>query len=319
MVKEYGKNESAEDNDLEASEAHSEDESEEKEIPLSNKGHASMDIDALNMYLREIEYSQLLTADEEKYYSRLAHQGDITSRNKMIVCNLRLVVKIARRYMNRGLPILDLIEEGNLGLMRAVEKFDPERGFRFSTYATWWIRQNIERAIMNQSRTIRLPVHVLKDLNAYMRSLRSLTQKMGREPSIYEISKIMDCPVDDLKKLMEASERATSLDISLGDENGRQMGEMIPDPSASTPEDTLHDENLVEYVKMWLQSLDDKQKGVIVRRFGLMGYEQATLEEVGNALGVTRERARQIQMEALKKLRIIMVRQGVSREGLFNE
>lgn len=280
--------------------------------------HAT-EMDATRLYLKEIEYSKLLTPQEEVYYARLAQQGDPAGRNKMIVCNLRLVVKIARRYMNRGLAFLDLIEEGNLGLIRAVEKFDPERGFRFSTYATWWIRQTIERAIMNQTRTIRLPIHVVKELNVYLRTVRGLTQQLNRDPSLQEISDAMEKPIHEIKRLLQLSERATSMDVTIGQDNGRSLSDLIPDEQSQEPAELLQDENISTYVSHWLDQLDVKQREVIVRRFGLMGYEKATLEEVGGALGVTRERARQIQMEALKRLRQILEGTGFSEEALFQD
>lgn len=292
-------------------------EPEPKSVKKPRLTASSAEMDATRLYLKEIEYSKLLTPQEEVYYARLAQRGDEIGRNKMIVCNLRLVVKIARRYMNRGLAFLDLIEEGNLGLIRAVEKFDPERGFRFSTYATWWIRQTIERAIMNQTRTIRLPIHVVKELNVYLRTVRALTQQFNRDPTLHEISEVMGRPVDEIKRLLQLSERATSMDITIGQDSGRSLSEMIPDEQSQEPAELLQDENISDYVSHWLGLLDSKQREVIVRRFGLMGYEKATLEEVGSALGVTRERARQIQMEALRRLRQILEGTGFSEEALL--
>ncbi|MDX1334156.1 MAG: RNA polymerase sigma factor RpoS [Gammaproteobacteria bacterium] len=277
----------------------------------------SKDLDATRLYLKEIEFSPLLTPEEEVYYARLARKGDERGRKRMIECNLRLVVKIARRYMNRGLPLLDLIEEGNLGLIRAVEKFDPERGFRFSTYATWWIRQTIERALMNQTRTIRLPIHVVKELNSYMRAVRQLTQELGNEPSEEEVAAHLDKPLGDIKKLLSLTERATSVDVSIGKENDRPMLDIIPDEQCLEPDMLIQDEDIITYVDTWLEELDKKQREVIVRRFGLHGFERATLEEVGNELGVTRERVRQIQMDALKRLRKILESKGFSEETLL--
>ncbi|RMG58110.1 MAG: sigma-70 family RNA polymerase sigma factor, partial [Gammaproteobacteria bacterium] len=187
------------------------------------------ELDATRLYLKEIEFSPLLTPEEEVYYARLARKGDERGRKKMIECNLRLVVKIARRYMNRGLALLDLIEEGNLGLIRAVEKFDPERGFRFSTYATWWIRQTIERALMNQTRTIRLPIHVVKELNAYLRTVRELTQELGHEPTEDQVAKRLGKSLNDIKKLLNLTERATSFDVPVGKDNDRSMLDVIAD------------------------------------------------------------------------------------------
>lgn len=277
-------------------------------------------LDATQLYLNEIGFSPLLTADEEKYYSRLAQSGDESGRKRMIESNLRLVVKIARRYINRGLPLLDLIEEGNLGLIRAVEKFDPERGFRFSTYATWWIRQTIERAIMNSTRTIRLPIHVVKELNVYLRAARELTQKLDHEPSAEEIAELLDRPVADVKKMLGLNERVTSVDVPLGSGSDRTVLETIADEHArSDPEARLQDDDLKSSIDFWLGELSEKQREVVVRRFGLRGYETNTLEEVGYEIGLTRERVRQIQVEALRRLRDIMEKQGLSATSVFSE
>lgn len=277
------------------------------------------EMDATQIYLSEIGFSSLLTAEEEVYYSRKSLQGCIDSRKKMIESNLRLVVKIARRYVNRGLALLDLIEEGNLGLIRAVEKFDPERGFRFSTYATWWIRQTIERAIMNQTRTIRLPIHVVKELNAYIRAARELTQKLDHEPSPEEIADLLDRPVEDVKKMLGLNERITSVDTPMGNDSDKPLLETLSDDSATDPADWLQDENLRKNITYWLEQLPDKQREVVVRRFGLLGYEISTLEEVGNEIGLTRERVRQIQVDALKRLRDIFKQEGLSDDMLLND
>ncbi len=277
------------------------------------------DLDATRIYLSEIEYSPLLTPEEEVHYARLARKGDEFGRRKMIECNLRLVVKIARRYMNRGLALLDLIEEGNLGLIRAVEKFDPERGFRFSTYATWWIRQTIERALMNQTRTIRLPIHVIKELNSYLRTARRLAQELEHEPTADEVARELDKSPEDVKRLLNLSERATSVDLPIGKDSDRPLLDVIPDEHTPEPSELVQDQDVHDYVDHWLMELDEKQREVIVRRFGLHGYERATLEEVGNELGVTRERVRQIQMDALKRLRKILESRGFSEENLLHE
>jgi RNA polymerase nonessential primary-like sigma factor len=281
-------------------------------------GRVETSLDATQLYLNEIGYSPLLTADEEKYFSRLALKGDDSARRRMIESNLRLVVKISRRYINRGLTLLDLIEEGNLGLIRAVEKFDPERGFRFSTYATWWIRQTIERGIMNQTRTIRLPIHVVKELNVYLRAARELTQKLDHEPSAEEIADMLDRPASDVKRLLGLNERVTSMDTPVGPESDRSVVDTIADTHESDPSQLLQDSDIKESIADWLDELSEKQREVLSRRFGLRGYETCTLEEVGREIGLTRERVRQIQVEALRRLRGIMENNGLSSESLFN-
>ncbi len=275
-------------------------------------------LDATQLYLNEIGFSPLLSAEEEVYFARKALKGDEPSRKRMIESNLRLVVKIARRYVNRGLALLDLIEEGNLGLIRAVEKFDPERGFRFSTYATWWIRQTIERAIMNQTRTIRLPIHVVKELNVYLRAARELAQKLDHEPSAEEIADLLDKPVEDVKRMLGLNERVTSVDVPIGPSSDKVLVDTIADQNVSDPASLLQDSDLSESLDNWLGELTEKQREVIARRFGLRGYEMSTLEEVGREIGLTRERVRQIQVEALKRLRDILEKQGLNGEALFS-
>ena len=279
----------------------------------------SSDSDPTRLYLKEIEVSPLLTAEEEVYYSRLSLKGDTAARDKMIECNLRLVVKIARRYMNRGLALLDLIEEGNLGLIRAVEKFDPERGFRFSTYATWWIRQTIERGLMNQTRTIRLPIHVIKELNTYLRAARKLTQELNREATSEDVARLLKKPVKDVEKMFKLADRVSSFDIPMGGEGERPLLDVIPDDSNADPSSILQDESVIKHLDSWLDELDEKQRDVVVRRFGLRNHPRGTLEEVGLELGVTRERVRQIQMDALRKLRRILEHSGYSRDNIINE
>jgi RNA polymerase nonessential primary-like sigma factor len=279
----------------------------------------SSDADPTRLYLKEIEVSPLLTAEEEVHYSRLALKGDIAARDKMIECNLRLVVKIARRYMNRGLALLDLIEEGNLGLIRAVEKFDPERGFRFSTYATWWIRQTIERGLMNQTRTIRLPIHVIKELNTYLRAARKLTQELNREANAEDVAQLLKKPVKDVEKMFKLADRVSSFDIPMGGEGERPLLDVIPDENNTDPSSILQDESVMQHLDSWLDELDEKQRDVVVRRFGLRSHPRGTLEEVGLELGVTRERVRQIQMDALRKLRRILEHSGYSRENIIEE
>jgi RNA polymerase nonessential primary-like sigma factor len=276
-------------------------------------------LDATQLYLGEIGFSPLLTAEEEVYFARRSLKGCEASRKRMIVSNLRLVVKIARRYNNRGSALLDLIEEGNLGLIRAVEKFDPERGFRFSTYATWWIRQTIERAIMNQTRTIRLPIHVVKELNVYLRASRELSQKLDHEPTAEEIAAALDKPVEDVTKMLRLNERITSVDTPIGGENDKALLDIIADEKEFSPEESLQDSDIKSNIVTWLQELNPKQREVLARRFGLMGYEPSTLEDVGAEIGLTRERVRQIQVEALRRLRDMLGHQGLSLENLFEQ
>ncbi len=273
--------------------------------------------DATQLYLREIGFSSLLTAEQEVYYGRRALKGDTKARRRMIESNLRLVVKIARRYMNRGLALLDLIEEGNLGLIRAVEKFDPERGFRFSTYATWWIRQTIERGIMNQTRTIRLPVHILKEINIYLRAARYLAQKLDHEPTPEEVALLLDKPIEDVRAMMGLNERVASVDAPLDIDPDRSLLDAIADERTPDPEKILQDEDLHGQIAAWLSELNDKQREVVERRFGLNGRDISTLEQVGADIGVTRERVRQIQVEALRRLRRMLEKGGYSMDALF--
>ncbi len=277
------------------------------------------ELDATRLYLNEIGFSPLLSAEEEVKFARLAQTGSAPARQRMIESNLRLVVKIARRYMNRGLALLDLIEEGNLGLIRAVEKFDPERGFRFSTYATWWIRQTIERALMNQTRTIRLPIHIVKEINIYLRAARRLAQTLEREPSPEDVAHMLDRPLEDVKRMLGLNERIASVDSPLDKDSERSLIDTIPDEHNRDPARLLQDDDMQRHIDAWLAQLNDKQRAVVERRFGLDGREIATLEEVGNEIGVTRERVRQIQIEALRRLRQILEREGFSVDALFTD
>lgn len=288
---------------------------EQQRIPV--KSHPTDSHDPTRLYLNEIGASPLLTAAEEVKYSRLAQAGSEAARKRMIESNLRLVVKIARRYTNRGLAFLDLIEEGNLGLIRAVEKFDPERGFRFSTYATWWIRQTIERAIMNQTRTIRLPIHVVKEINSYLRAARSLAQKLDHEPSAEEIAELLHKPIQDVEAMLGLNERIASTDSMILNDPAKTLLDTIADEQAEDPSEIIADEEVHVSIEECLAQLSDKQREVVERRFGLHGYSVSTLEEVGREIGVTRERVRQIQMDALKKLKKILEQEGISVDALL--
>ncbi|GGI94970.1 RNA polymerase sigma factor RpoS [Shewanella hanedai] len=287
------------------------------ELESQVQGDLQKNLDATQLYLSEIGFSPLLSAEEEVFFSRKALKGCDKSRNRMIESNLRLVVKIARRYNNRGLALLDLIEEGNLGLIRAVEKFDPERGFRFSTYATWWIRQTIERAIMNQTRTIRLPIHVVKELNVYLRTARELAHKLDHEPTAEEIAAKLDLPCSDVSRMLKLNERITSVDTPLGGDNDKALLDVLADDDNVGPDYKVQDEDMSKSVVKWLDELNTKQREVLARRFGLLGYEPSTLENVGKEIGLTRERVRQIQVEALKRLKDLLSAQGLSVEAIF--
>ena len=274
-------------------------------------------LDPTRQYLDEIGISPLLTADEEKHFSRLALAGDESARQRMIESNLRLVVKISRRYINRGLPLLDLIEEGNLGLIHAVKKFDPERGFRFSTYATWWIRQTIERAIMNQSRTVRLPIHIIKDINSCLRVARRLRQECEGNPSVQDIAAHMHRDASEVQRLMTLHERVT-LRAGTSDGDGSSPVDRLPARRNLGPSQCAQKAAVNDIVDHWVCELNEKQRAVVERRFGLHGYRRATLEQIGEEIGVTRERVRQIQLDALKNLREMMESHGISGESMLD-
>ncbi len=274
--------------------------------------------EATELYLKEIGAAPLLTREEEIEFGTRARAGDEAARARMIESNLRLVVKIARRYLNRGLSLLDLVEEGNLGLMHAVEKFEPERGYRFSTYATWWIRQNIERAIMSQTRTIRLPVHVVKELNLCLRAARELEQKLDHDPSVDDIAALLEKPAATVARLLRLNERVASLDATLTTQERVRL-ETIADRSVADPAGEVVSEDFSATLDGLLDRLTDTQQAVLLRRFGLRGYEKSTLEAVGADIGITRERVRQLQIEALGRLRRMMEELGLDWQAVFDE
>ena len=290
----------------------------EKMEAISTKSTSNGEFDATRAYLNDLSRSKLLTADQEKAYGTRALQGDKVARKIMIESNLRLVVKISYRYLNKGLPLLDLIEEGNLGLIRAVEKFDPERGFRFSTYATWWIRQNIERAIMDQSRTIRLPVHVVKEMNTYLKAQRHLANTLDHDPSAQEIADYMNKPLDKVEKMLRLNERVTSVDVPGAKEIQNPLIDSISDADQLAHDELIQQDSMKQNVTRCVFELPERYRDVICRRYGICGYEEATLEQVAQELEVTRERVRQIQIEGLKKLRGILQTSGFSFDSIFN-
>jgi len=273
--------------------------------------------DVTQLYFNDIGQNELLSVGEEVRYARRVREGDFSARQTMIEHNLRLVVNIAKHYNGRGMQLLDLIEEGNLGLIHALEKFDPERGFRFSTYSTWWIRQSIERAVMCQSRTIRLPVHVIRELNMVLRAMRHLETHSERDPTADDVSHLIDFPVDRVRRLLSLNERMTSLDAPLDIDPMLSVGESIADENALPGDIRLENIEIEHHVHEWLNQLNERQRSVIERRYGLNGLEIHTLEQLAQTLDLTRERIRQIQIEALASLRQILRRSGLSREALL--
>jgi RNA polymerase nonessential primary-like sigma factor len=273
--------------------------------------------DVTQLYLNEIGAKPLLTPEQETETARRVRAGDFAARQKMIEHNLRLVVNIAKHYLTRGIPLIDLIEDGNLGLIHALEKFDPERGFRFSTYATWWIRQSIERGIMNQARTIRLPVHVVKEINLVLRAMRHLESAERRDETVKRVALLLDRPVEEIRRILSLNEHIASLDAPLEIDPNHTLAELIPDDSGGDPENLLQSSEIGGLVAHWLGELNTRQRSVIERRYGLNGAEVATLDVIASDLGLTRERVRQIQMEGLDRLRKIIKRGNISRDSLL--
>ncbi len=280
---------------------------------------AELSTDTTQHYLNQIGMRPLLSPAEEVHYATLAKSGEFAARQKMIEHNLRLVVSIAKHYINRGVVLLDLIEEGNLGLMRAIDKFEPDRGFRFSTYATWWIRQSIERAIMNQARTVRLPVHMVRELNQILRAKYHLEaqHRDGKDASAEDIAHLVDRPIDEVQDILALSEHAASLDAPLDNDPQASLIDLLPGSAEDNPYARAEQHELFVLVRDWLQKMPDKQRIVIARRFGLDNDDPATLEELAAEMGVTRERVRQIQQEALVKLKRALTARGVNKDALL--
>ncbi len=279
---------------------------------------AELSTDATQRYLNQIGTKPLLSVEEERHYSTLAKAGDFAARQIMIEHNLRLVVSIAKKYINRGVALLDLIEEGNVGLMRSIDKFEPERGFRFSTYATWWIRQSVERAVMNQARTVRLPVHVVRELNQILRAKYLIeAEQNGREAKVEDIAYLSDRPVEIVADVLGLSEQSSSLDALLQQDGKSSLLDFISSDEADNPDAQVQVHEICAQMRHWIKSLPGKHRIVVIRRFGLGNDTPATLEELAVELGITRERVRQIQQEALQKLRRILIAQGIDKEALF--
>lgn len=277
-----------------------EEDDDSEEIPLAELERFD---DAIKIYLRDIQRTPLLSADAEKELARKVEKGDEAARKKMIESNLRLVVKIAKRYINRGLPFLDLIEEGNLGLIKSVEKFNLAKECRFSTYATWWIRQSIERALINQSRTIRLPVHISDDIGRMIRSTRKLSHELNREPSIQEIADDLKVKIQHIRKLMTLLRHTCSIETPIGDSNDFALIDTIEDCSMTAPTNLIENINIFELISEHFSKLTEHEQKILTLRFGLNDTEPQTLDVIGQQFGVTRERIRQIESKALEKLR----------------
>jgi len=267
-------------------------------------------LDATDLYLKGIGAAPLLTKEEEVFYARRLQKGDMSAKNRMIESNLRLVVKIAKRYLRSGMAILDLIEEGNLGLIRGVEKFNPELGFRFSTYGAWWIQQTIERAIMCQNRTIRLPVHIGKRLNGFLRAQRALDQKLDHTPTPKELAENIGCDINYVEQMMTFNERIVSIDSPVSDEINKPLLDTVEDELNPTPLEAFEYEHTKRHINHWLSQLTDLQQKVVQRRFGLNNFALTTLERTGEEIGITRERVRQLQADALKSLKVLIEEDG---------
>jgi RNA polymerase primary sigma factor len=268
-------------------------------------------LDSLRLYLREIGKVNLLTADQEVYLAKKIERGDMVAKTQMIEANLRLVVSIAKSYLGRGLSFLDLIQEGSLGLIRAVEKFDYRKGYKFSTYATWWIRQAVTRAIADKARTIRIPVHMVEKLNKVVHIERQLVQRLGREPKPEEIADELEITTEEVREILRMAQLPVSLEKPIGEEEESSLGDFVQDEQAESPYDTAQLSLRREDIENALSSLPERERKVIELRFGLKGEQPCTLEEVGRAFGVTRERIRQIENNTLKKLESLPEAQGL--------
>ncbi len=274
------------------------------------------DFEAEKLYLRDLRKLSTMSEKEEKELAERISRGDREARQKMIEANLRLVVKIARKHMSPGISMLDLIEEGNIGLIHAVEKFDLSKKCRFSTYATWWIKQSIERAILNYSRIVRLPVHVSARMRKVSKVMHDYIEREGREPTEEELHLRTDIPMSFIRNLMFVVTRTDSIDSLLDDEDNATMEDFLPDPSIDEPLSILEQTKRIEYIASWLDTLRDDEKRVIILRYGLDGAEPQTLESIGKLFGVTRERIRQIELKSISKLQKVVKRKNIGRENI---
>jgi RNA polymerase sigma factor (sigma-70 family) len=291
------------------------------ERPFSDAPHAEegpSGLDVVKRYLREIRKYPLLTRDEERELAKRIEAGDDEARNTMIVSNLRLVVALGKRYINRGLPFADVIEEGNIGLMRAVQKFDHRYGYRFSTYASWWIKQFIERAIFTQSRTVRLPIHIASTVRSYMRATRTLQQKLGREPSLEEIASELNLASEAVQRIAQAIQEPLALDGTIGPNGEDTLQELVEDNTSPAPDQYSGDRVRYRHLSAILLELSDNERNVVRRRFGLDSREPQTLAAIGSELGITRERVRQIELASLVKLRTFFERLNLDQESLLS-
>ena len=283
---------------------------------------AELSADIVQRYLQQISSKPLFTPEQELIVANQAKDGDFAARQAMIEHNLRLVVSIAKTYMNRGLPFPDLIEEGNLGLMHALDKFEPQRGFRFSTYATWWIRQSIEKALMSQVRTVRLPVHVIREINQVLRARRYLEQALaseGRSPDIDDIASLTGKTIEDVADALAMAEHTTSLDAPRDLDPGSSLLDLISDKRSAGPDQEVEKYQFEEKLRTWLKGLKDDQRTVITRRYGLDKQEPATLEELSKEIGLSKERIRQIQQEALVKLKKYLQSHGLDKDTVLDD
>jgi len=288
-----------------------------EEAPEEESDYRDDSQDAIKMYLREIRVAALLTFNDEQELARLIAKGDEAARARMIEANLRLVVNIGKRYINRGLPFSDIIEEGNIGLIKAVEKFNPDKGFRFSTYASWWIKQSIERALVNQTRTIRLPVHISEEINSFVKVVRRLVQSLRREPTVEEIASEMNYTTDQIKDITQIIRKTHSLDTPIGNKEEGSLKDLIEDESSLSPAKATEGIIRRDQIMDWLKYLTDNEKKVISLRFGLDDGEAQTLEVIGKEFGLTRERVRQIEASALNKLRFITRRKMIDSDNIL--